>query len=353
MMKRFVLIYVVLLASVLLSACGVRPSTSWPGLAADASQAYLTDGTFVYAIDLADGKQVWRFPEKAGKNSFYATPVLTPDGQVLVGSEGTEHNLYSLDSKTGREHWIKPFSGAKDRWIGAPLVVGGAIYAPNADGRLYILDMEGGLIDSVELGGPLWSQPATDGQLLYVTSLDHHLYAVDLASHGVVQTVDLGGAIPGGPTAGPEGVYVGSFSKKLELVANGEKRSLAEAENWIWGAPALDGETLYYADLNGNVYSLDLGTGRQNWGVVKPDGPIVASPLAVGDQIIIVTEAGSVVALDRNGSEVWPVRRELGGKIYSSPVVSNDLILVAPLGAEYYLYALDRDGRIVWNFKPE
>ncbi len=350
-MKRFTLISLVLLASVLLSACAGGPSSSWPGLAADAGNAYLAAGTFVYAVNLADGKQIWRFPEKGGKNSFYATPVLTPDGQLLVGSEGTEHNLFSLDPKTGQEKWIKPFSGAKDRWIASPLVVGAAIYAPNADGKLYILDMDGGLIDTVELGGALWSQPATDGQLLYVTSLNHHLYAVDLVTHQIVQTVDLGGAIPGGPTISAGSVYVGSFTKKLDAISNGEQRTLAEAENWIWGAPALDGETLYYADLTGNVYSLDLTTGRQNWGAVKPDGPIVASPLVTGDQIIVVTEAGSVVALDRDGRNAWD--RELGGKIYSSPVVSGELILVAPLEAEFHLYALDKDGKIVWNFKPE
>ena len=350
-MKRLALISLVLFASVLLSACAGRPSTSWPGLAAADGRVYIADGTFVYAVNLADGKELWRFPEKAGKNSFFAAPVLTPDGQLLVGSEGTEHGLFSLDPQTGREKWIKPFSGSKDRWIAAPLVVGDSIYAPNADGTLYILDLQGGLTDSVALGGALWSQPATDGRLLYVTSLDHHFHAVDLTTHELVETINLGGAIPGSPTVGPDGVYVGSFSRKLEVVANGDHRSLAEAQNWIWGAPALEGQTLYYADLDGNVYSLDLATGRQNWDAVKPDGPIVASPLVTGDQIIVVTESGSVVALDQNGRNAWD--RQLGGKIYSPPVVSGEFTLVAPLGADFYIYALDKDGKIAWNFKPE
>lgn len=350
-MKRIALISFVLLGSVLLSACGRSPSTSWPGLAADASRVYLANGPFVYGVNLADGTQAWRFPEKGGKSSFFAAPVLTPDGQLLVGSEGSEHNLFSLDPQTGKEKWVKPFSGAKDRWIASPLVVNNTIYAPNADGRLYVLGMDGAFIDSVDLGGALWSQPATDGQLLYVTSLDHHFHAVDLASHKIVQTIDLGGAIPGSPTAGPDGVFVGSFSKKLEVIADGDHRVLAEAPNWIWGAPALEAGTLFYADLDGNVYSLDLATGRQNWAGVKPDGPIVASPLITGEQIIVVTEAGSVVALDQDGRNAWD--RVLGGKIYSSPVLSGEFILVAPMGAEYPLYALDREGKIAWNFKPE
>jgi hypothetical protein len=35
------------------------------------------------------------------------------------------------------------------------------------------------IADPVELGGALWSAPVTDGELLYITSLDHHLHIVD------------------------------------------------------------------------------------------------------------------------------------------------------------------------------
>ena len=45
--------------------------------------------------------------------------------------------------------------------------------------------------------------------------------------------------------------------------------------------PSIDGETLYYADLDGIVYSLDLASGNQNWDA-QPDGPVVASLLIVG-----------------------------------------------------------------------
>jgi outer membrane protein assembly factor BamB len=125
---------------------------------------------------------------------------------------------------------------------------------------------------------------------------------------------------------------------------------LSDAEGWIWDAPALDSETLYYADLEGNVYSLDLPSGTQNWAGVKPDGPIAASPLVIGDQIFVATESGSLVALDHDGKFQSPF--EIGGKIYTTPVVSNDLILIAPYQADFTLVALDVDGKQAWKFTP-
>jgi len=113
----------------------------------------------------------------------------------------------------------------------------------------------------------------------------------------------------------------------------------------------LDGETLYYADLSGKVFSLDLATGSQNWDIVQPDGPVVASLLIVEDQIYVATEAGTLVALDREGNTVW--EKTVGGKIYTTPVISGDLILVAPYQAESVLAAYDAAGKQAWTFTPE
>jgi outer membrane protein assembly factor BamB len=132
------------------------------------------------------------------------------------------------------------------------------------------------------------------------------------------------------------------------ITSGGDPRSLAESQGWIWGAPALDGQTLYYADLEGNVYSFDLASGKQNW-QTKPDGPIAASPLIVGGEVFVATEAGSLVALDRDGKfQSYPV----GGKIYTTPVVSGDLILVAPYQADFTLVALTADGKQAWKYTP-
>ena len=353
--KRLTLISLLVLGSLILSACSGRAlSNNWHGLAADAEHAYIADGTFVYAVDLKTGNEVWKYPAEAdSKLSFYATPVLTADGQLLIGSAGTKHPFVSLDPATGKEKWAESFTNNKGAWLASPLVFNDRIYAPNTDGFVYVIDMNGKkAAEPIELGGALWSAPSTDGTLLYVTSLDHYFHVIDPAAGESTEPIDLGGAAPSSPVVGTDGVYAGSFASTIEFIkSNGEHKVIATTENWIWGSPLLDGETLYYADLNGKVFSLDLASGNQNWDTVQPDGPIVASLLIGGDQIYVATEAGTLVALDREGKTVW--EKTVGGKIYTTPVISGDLILVAPYQAEFILAAYDAAGKQAWTFTPE
>jgi outer membrane protein assembly factor BamB len=353
--KRLLLISLIVLGSVILSACtGQGVSNNWHGLAADAERAYLSNGTFIYAVDLKTGNEVWHFPAEAdSKMMFYATPVLTSDGQLLIGSAGTKHPFFSLDPATGKEKWAESFTENKGAWLASPLILNNKIYAPNTDGFLYIIDMNGKkAADPIELGGALWSAPSTDGSLLYITSLDHHFHVVDPEMGEASTPIDLGGAAPSSPAISGENIYVGSFASTIEAIQpDGTHEAIATAENWIWGSPIVDSETLYYADLNGKVYSLDLATGSQNWDAVQPDGPVVASLLVTGDQIYVATEAGTLVALDREGKTVW--EKTVGGKIYTTPVLTGDLILVAPYQADFVLAAYDADGKQAWTFVPE
>jgi outer membrane protein assembly factor BamB len=360
-LKHFVLVSLIILAASLLSGCaGALNGSSWSGLTADDQMAYLADGQHVYAVRLNNGNEVWRFPQKAdNKKSFFATPLLTPDGQLLVGSAGSDHTLYSLDPQNldsaanePKQNWS--FSGAQDRWVASQLVVDSTIYAPNDDGTLYVLDLQGNLQWSLPLSGTLWAQPVTDGKLIYVPSLDHVLYAIDPQSHTIAWKVTLGGAIAGSPAVSPNGtLYIGSFASKLEAVdtASQQAHTLANSNGWIWGGPALDGDTLYFGDLDGQFYALGATSGHQSWAPVQPDGPIVGSPLVTPDFVVITTEAGGVYAIDRDGKIVW--NQMLGGKIYSAPVAAGDLILAAPMQADFVLAALDQTGKQVWTFTPQ
>jgi outer membrane protein assembly factor BamB len=356
-MKKISLISLLVLGAFVLSACtGSRTAVNtWPGLAADAQRAYLSNGSEIYAVDLATGREAWHYPESPDtKHVYFATPVLSADGQLLIGSEGTTHAFVSVDPATGKENWS--FLDAKGKWVAPPLVFDEKIYAPNTDGFVYVLGLNGKAVaDPIEIGGSLWSAPATDGTVLYVASLDHHLHIIDPVTNKSGDALDLGGAVPSSAVVTADGAYFGSFASNIQFVTpNGKSKVIAEASNWVWGTPVLDGDTLYYADLDGNVFSYDIASGKQNWSGVKPDGPIVASPLVVGDQIYVATEAGSLFALDKDAKIVW--EKDLGGEkgnIYTSPVASGDLILAAPYKGTFLLAAYDAAGKQAWTFTPE
>lgn len=357
-MKRLTVVFLVLVASVLLSACAGGPSsTSWPGLTADKDNAYLANGSFLYAVRLSDAAKAWQYPvEKPGKELFYSDPVLTPDGQLLVASAGPDNSIVSLNPSTGQPTWGQPFT-APDHWIAAPLVVGDTIYAPNNNGTLYAIKLATGQLDwSLPVGRELWATPTTDGKLIFITSLDHFLYAVDPATRKVAWKVDLGGSVPGSPALASDSksLYIGSFARKLYAIdpANGGVRWTTELKDWVWGTPALLGDSLYAADISGNVYALAAASGKNGWPDVKPDGPITSNMIALPDGgVVVAVESGSLYAYKADGSILWSVVIP-NGKIYTSPVLAGDRILVAPMGAEYWLYAVNiKDGSLApWHF---
>src|SRR5262245_51223998 len=100
MRKKLIFTTMILLGAFLLSACsgGTVRGMSWPGLATDGTAVYLADGSFIYAVDLSNGTELWRYPgSRNGKLTFYSTPAITPDGLVIVGSAGTDHSLIALN----------------------------------------------------------------------------------------------------------------------------------------------------------------------------------------------------------------------------------------------------------------
>lgn len=371
MSKKFLFLSATLLVVILLSGCtggSVRGNT-WPGLTATDNVAYLADGPFVYAVNLKDGAELWRYPSKRdSKYLYYTTPYITSEGLVIVGGSASDTSLVALDpnridstTRSPAEAW--KFSGAKSHWVAAPLEIDNTLYAPNSDGNLYVLNSSNGqLLETVSLADDLWAQPVTDGENLYISSLDHSLIAVDKDTYKVLWHEDLGSAIPSAPVLASDGnLYVGSFASSLEKFdpATGNHESVQKTNDWVWGTPGQVESDLYFGDLSGNLYSYNVEQGQYNWtSTIKPeDGSktvaITATPLTMNDVVLVATESGAIYDVNKDGrfkSSPWA---KPGGKIYTTPVVAGNLVLVSPMTAEAYLYAYDMNGRQVWAFNPE
>jgi eukaryotic-like serine/threonine-protein kinase len=349
--KYFALISLLLIVAVFLGGCASGLTAGgWPGMTADANNAYLAGGPYVYAVNLQTGVQTWRFPDKASAaNPFFATPVFTPDGgQLIVG--GFDKKLYSLDPKTGKSSWT--FADARDRWIGGVLTTDKMIYAANADYKLYALNLQGSLQWSFEADQAIWGAPVSDGTNIYFGTLGRKVYAVDAQTgkQTWVQTVD--GAVLGSPVMGKDNtVYVGTYGGTIYAMntANGESRWLKKTTSWIWSGPVLDGTDLYVGDANGKFFAYPLAGSGQAW-TQALSGAIVGSPLVNGDNIIVGTEAGSVYFMDLAGKSARPIA--ISGKVYATPVAAGALVLVAPTAGDATLIALDQTGAIKWSFIP-
>lgn len=130
--------------------------------------------------------------------------------------------------------------------------------------------------------------------------------------------------------------------------------------------PIIQGNTVYFQDLKGNVFAMDLQTGLvklnktyNSSAVEGPNGP------AVGwGKIFVAKDLYNMTALNAiTGEELWSTRLSnipttgvdiqpqiYNGMVYTSTVPGTGDIFYAP-GGIGIIYALDQEtGRINWNF---
>jgi outer membrane protein assembly factor BamB len=352
--------FLVILAIFLSSCSGAAANTSWPGLTVDAKTkvGYVAYNQQVYAINLENGSEVWKFPEKTdSKLTFFAPPVLTPDGQLLVA--GYDNAIHSLNPANGQENqgnW--PFQGANDRYVASPLVTGDRVYAPDANGTMYVLDLTGKLLWTYHTDKPLWATPATDGKVIYLASMDRHVYALDAQSGKLIwESEDLGGAVVGTPTIGPDGtLYVGSFGRLMAALnpQNGKILWSKPTTGWVWAAPALDQGVLFFGDLDGAFYAMNATDGAVSWETPPAESAgnsISDRSVVISDTVYYTAENGSLFAASTTDGNPKAII-QVDGKLYASPQVIGDLFLLAPVGKGPFLMAVDKTGAEKWVYPP-
>lgn len=355
--KYLILIGALLILAAVSSGCASGlTASSWSGVNADANNAYIAGGPYVYAVNLQTGAEVWRYPAKAATSTpFYATPVLTLDGKQLIVSS-FDHKLYSLNPQSGAEQWR--FEQAKDRWIGGALVTGDTIYAPNSDYNMYALTLSGvpKWVTPFQADQAIWGTPVTDGTNIYFGTLGRHVYAVNAQTGKQVWVQTVSGAVLGSTVLGADHtLYVGTYDGVLASLSTADGSILKQEKtaSWIWSGPSQDGTNVYVGDASGMFYAFPM-TGTNSPWTQQLNGAIIGSPLVSGTTILVGTEAGNVYFMDNTGKNVHPVA--IPGKIYSTPTsatpTAGTLILVAPTSGTNLLVALNLDGATQWSYAP-
>lgn len=117
------------------------------------------------------------------------------------------------------------------------------------------------------------------------------------------------------------------FTAEVELERSW-KRNIGVGQGELYNSlqPALDGLTLYAADANGRVISMDRDTGKVNW-QVKLKEPLSGAVGAGGGRVMLGTLNGAVITLDENdGSELW--RAQVSSEVLAPPQTNGDIVVV-------------------------
>lgn len=362
-MRRLLLPAIILSLLPLLTSCsGGSAEFSWYGLTVDDGVAYLAANQQVFALDLEGGAKLWAFPpepdDKIGP--FYATPVVLDD--LIIVGDAREGKLYGLERASGVERWMVE---TESRIVDGITRFGDDVVAGDGQGNIYVVAADGSsrVTDAASNPWPLfsaqkgiWAPPLADPErgIIYLVSLDHHVYALDMQEGDLVWDFEAEGSLVGTPALSNGLLYVGSFDRKLYAidVQTGRASWHFEASNWIWGSPLVQGGVVYFGDLDGYVYVRNAQSGAEVW-TFEAEGEIRATPLLADGVLYVGTGAKNVYALEaETGTQLW--KQATDGPIYSQIHLQDGLLLVSPLKAKVKLIALDPEGGAQrWAFPSE
>lgn len=339
-----------IVVAMLSSACTAIISGGFPSGTVDQDVLYMSAGTGVVAIH-SDGSQVWRYPEKVdAAKSFFAVPALA-DGQVIIGDY--QNTLFSLDAANGVEKWA--FADAKGRYIASPTVVGSTIIAPNGEGSIYGVDLTGNKLWKFTGKAAFWSAALAnkDDTVVYVASMDHSLYAINVKDGSQVWAVDIGSPMLAAPVLAEDGtLYVSTIGSQI-IAVNSTSGSISwkfDANGAIWNTPYLKDGVLYFGDVSNKVFAVNAKDGSLDWSVDAP-GPVYATPAALPDGLVYVCETGEVFAVGYDGVRSW-TDNVSNGKLYSTPIVFGDRVIIPVDKGDSLLVTYDFTGRKGWTFAP-
>jgi outer membrane protein assembly factor BamB len=187
---------------------------------------------------------------------------------------------------------------------------------------------------------------------VYVASLDHTLYALDLQTGTEQWRFTAEGALAERPLVLDGRLYIGSFDHTLYAIEDGESVWELEGQNWFWGTPTTDGTNIYAVDVDGNVYAADAETGDPVWDSQVNDlvhlGPVVTED---GHMVLIASNNGAIYGLDTSdGVVLWS---KPGDGQIASLTIEGEYIYVTRINAEERVQAFyAENGRNFWAFSP-
>jgi eukaryotic-like serine/threonine-protein kinase len=229
--------------------------------------------------------------------------------------------------------------------------------------------------------GQVLSSPAVSGELLFVGSSDHFLYALDKNDGTQKWKFETHGRITSSPAVSNGVVYFGSYDSTLYAVdaatgalkwkfkTDGERRFAAKhlhgAEpagelmpdpfDFYLSSPVVWNGKVYFGSGDTNIYALDAVSGALRWKFKTMD-VVHASP-AISDGVLLVGSWDSYFyALDANtGAEKWRFKTGEDAEIHNQVGIQSSAAIAD--GVAYFgcrdskFYAVDlATGKERWSF---
>jgi eukaryotic-like serine/threonine-protein kinase len=203
---------------------------------------------------------------------------------------------------------------------GSPVVLGDRIYVGTSGGAFYCLDRAGAIRWRTPLAGGVFSAAETSPDHVYVGCASGMVYALAAESGAVVWRHRTRRAVLGSPALVGQDLLFASMDGTLRAVdpATGRKRWVVSAPAGISGGLAADQGCVYYGDEAGHLHARQAASGASLWEATLA-GRVVASPCLSGPLLLVPLMSGSalsppaveyVTAWDAaTGARTWAVEK--------------------------------------------
>ena len=228
----------------------------------------------------------------------------------------------------------------------SPSIEGDVIYTTSWNGNISAIDKDtNNLIWETNIGWSSTSSPTIVKDNVYVGS-SNGLYALDKDSGEILWNCEIGG-VSSKPFFTNSVVYCGSHDGKIYSLnsKNGDLKWSFETNDEIYGSPVVKNDILYITSNDGYLYAIDIKNEELKW-KFGTERPIVSSPLVVDKNIYFGSWDGNLYSLDIGTGELkW--KFTTGWGIDSTPAFSDDTIYVG--SEDTNLYAINaKDGTLKW-----
>ncbi len=182
----------------------------------------------------------------------------------------------------------------------APMLHGGMAVYQTSDGWLHAVDAETGKGRfRIEIGSTAAAPIGQDG-VLVLTVRSGELHAFDTTAREVRWSYDLEGEVYGSPALWQGRVFVASWGRTLHCLSfsSGDDLWQLQLPSAVTASPVVAGGILYVACEGGELLAVDARGGKILWQDRPSHGPIQASPLPLGNRLIVAALDGTVIAYE-------------------------------------------------------
>lgn len=242
-----------------------------------------------YAVSARTGKSLWAYETQAPIRS---SPRMA-EGHLIIGSD--DGYLHAVNPLTNRRVWLVD-AGASVR--SSPCVSGDYIYFGCESGEVFCIDFRGQTRWRFRAKRAVTASPEVANGVVYFTSLDSTVYALDAKTGWVIWRYRMGKGGISSPCAVDRFIIVGSADENIYCLDTGNAKEVwrFKTEHQVSGSPVIHKDSVYCGSADGKVYCLEYRTGRLRW-KFETGGPITGGVTVSNDVLYFGSSDHMVYAI--------------------------------------------------------